>query len=174
MSALVFRAPCVDDAAALTGIHRDGLATGHASFRETPYIWSDFVQSYGRGDDWQALVAEQDGRVLAWAGVVSLSDRCVYAGVGEVSAYVAKCTQGRGVGRACLQALVDLSEQQGFWTLTAQVFPENPASLALHEACGFRVLGQRQRIGRMAYGPHAGQWRDTVAMERRSAVVGVD
>ena len=97
-----------------------------------------------------------------------MSGRCVYAGVAEVSVYVATAARGRGVGRTLLQALVESSEREGLWSLEAGVFPQNTASVALHEACGFRKVGVRERIGQME-----GRWRDVLLLERRSAVVGV-
>ncbi|UWQ16608.1 GNAT family N-acetyltransferase [Jannaschia sp. M317] len=118
------------------------------------------------------LVAESEG-VLGYAGVGATSARPVYSGVGEVSVYVAPEAAGRGVGRALLTRLVSESEEAGWWTLVAQIFPENAGSLALHRACGFEVLGVRRGLGRMGHGPMAGRWRDVVMMERRSAVAGV-
>jgi phosphinothricin acetyltransferase len=96
----------------------------------------------------------------------------VYAGVGEVSVYVGAEARGRGVGRALLQALVEGSESAGLWTLQAGIFPENSPSLALHRAAGFREIGVRDRIGKMAVGPMQGRWRDVILFERRSPNVG--
>jgi phosphinothricin acetyltransferase len=98
-----------------------------------------------------------------------VSSRCVYAGVAEVSVYVADGCRGLGVGKALLQALIAASEANGIWTLQAGIFPENAASAKLHERCGFRLLGRRERLGRLA-----GRWRDVLLMERRSGTVGVD
>jgi L-amino acid N-acyltransferase YncA len=109
-----------------------------------------------------------EGRIVGWAALSPVSSRCVYGGVAEVSVYVAEDARGRGVGRRLLGALVDASEQNGIWTLQAGIFPENQASIRLHQQVGFRIVGTRERIGRMD-----GRWRDTVLMERRSAVVGV-
>lgn len=97
----------------------------------------------------------------------------MYAGVVEHSVYVDPAAQGRGVGRRLLEALVDSTEAEGIWTIQGGVFPENTASLVLHESAGFRVVGTRLRVGRMSSGPLAGQWRDVVLLERRSAVTGV-
>lgn len=168
-----FRLPSVTDAAAITEIHRTGLATGHASFRLAPYSWDEFETEYLSGCG-LAIIAEGEGTVSAWAGVVTVSDRCVYAGVGEVSVYVSPTVQGRGMGRLLLRELVKQSEEHSYWTLTAQVFPENTASIALHKACGFETVGRRRRIGRMSYGPLEGQWRDTIMLERRSNIIGCD
>jgi phosphinothricin acetyltransferase len=106
--------------------------------------------------------------VIGWAALSSVSGRCVYAGVAEVSVYVAASARGGGVGKALLRALVEVSEGEGIWTLQAGIFPENEASIALHRACGFREVGRRERLGQMN-----GVWRDVALMERRSKVVGV-
>jgi L-amino acid N-acyltransferase YncA len=108
------------------------------------------------------------GELLGWAALSPVSSRCVYRGVGEVSIYVAPARMRRGIGRALLQGLIDASERTGFWTLRAGIFPENTASIALHEACGFQRLGVSERIGQMP----DGRWRDVVLFERRSDVVG--
>jgi L-amino acid N-acyltransferase YncA len=101
-----------------------------------------------------------------------VSDRCVNAGVAEVSVYVAGAARGRGVGGRLLGELIARSEAAGIWTLQAGIFPENLASLALHARHGFRTIGRRERVGQMTHGPKAGEWRDTVLLERRSAVAG--
>ncbi|MEM7709616.1 MAG: N-acetyltransferase family protein, partial [Pseudomonadota bacterium] len=120
-----------------------------------------------------AMVAETGGTLAGWAGLSATSGRAVYAGVGEVSTYVAAAHLGRGIGRRLLDRLVTESETAGWWTLVAQIFPENRASLALHRAAGFEVLGRRRGLGRMGYGPLAGQWRDVVFLERRSGIAGL-
>ena len=161
------RPPTADDWQAMAVIHAEGLATGHASFRDGPMAADDFPGAYPL-----ALVAEVEGVVLGWSGLAGTSDRCVYAGVGEVSTYVAPAAAGRGVGRALLARLVVESEAAGWWTLVAQIFPENKASLALHRSNGFAVVGTRRALGRMGYGPFAGRWRDVVMLERRSRIAG--
>ena len=158
-------------------IHAEGIATGHATFEAEPPSWEDFDASRlpahrlvaldGTGDD-----ADGTGAVLGWAAVSPASGRCVYAGVVEHSVYVSSAARGRGVGRLLLDGLVASTEAAGVWTIQAGVFPENTASLALHAAAGFRVVGTRERIGRMPSGPLAGRWRDTVLLERRSRVAG--
>jgi phosphinothricin acetyltransferase len=104
-----------------------------------------------------------------WAALSPVSRRPVYAGVAEGSVYVAEQMRGRGVGRLLLEALVKGSDENGFWTLQASIFPENAASISLHHACGFREVGRRERIAKMK-----GVWRDTLLFERRSKLVGVD
>jgi phosphinothricin acetyltransferase len=115
------------------------------------------------------LVAREEyGTLIGWAALGRVSARPVYAGVAEVSVYVAASARGRGVGRLLLTALIDASERDGRWTLQASIFPENEASVRLHERCGFRVVGRRERIARQY-----GRWRDTLLLERRSSVVGL-
>jgi L-amino acid N-acyltransferase YncA len=112
------------------------------------------------------LVTQLEGAVVAWAALSPSSSRPVYAGVAWTSVYVAERARGRGIGRALLQELVRRSEQAGIWTLQAGVFPENRASVRLHEACGFRIVGLRERLGQLD-----GVWRDVLLLERRSPVV---
>ncbi|WP_243059240.1 GNAT family N-acetyltransferase [Nocardioides sp. SR21] len=150
-------------------IYAAGIATGHATFESEPPSWEQFGAARLPG---QRLVAIEDGRVVGWAAASGVSDRCVYAGVAEHSVYVDPAASGRGLGRLLLDALVASTEAAGIWTLQSGVFPENTASLALHDAAGFRVVGTRARVGRMTYGPMAGAWRDVVFIERRSDRVG--
>lgn len=157
---------------AVRAIYQAGLETGHGSFAATP------PADWRSGDrDHLAdcsLVAVDGDAVTGWAALAPVSGRCVYAGVAEVSLYVAAQARGRGVGRTLLSALIARSEGQGLWTLQAGVFPENAASLRVHEACGFVTVGLRRRLGHMTYGPMAGRWRDVVLLERRSDRVGTD
>jgi L-amino acid N-acyltransferase YncA len=166
------RAMRLEDGAAVFEIYRQGIATGHATFEKAvPPDWGAWFASrlpHGR------LVAEIDGQIAGWAALSAVSARAVYAGVGEVSVYVADSAYGRGVGRALLGALVDASEAAGMWTLQASIFPENRANVTLHQRFGFRHMGTRRRIAWMSYGPMAGQWRDTVILERRSTTVGIE
>lgn len=155
-----------EDAGAVAAIHAEGLATGHASFREAPIDRADWAGLP------LSLVIEESGAVLGWAALSHASPRPVYAGVGEVSLYVGERYRGRGLGDRLLAGLVEASEAAGWWTLWAAVFPENAGSIRLHERHGFRLLGVRSRIGRMGYGPMAGVWRDTAFLERRSNVIG--
>jgi L-amino acid N-acyltransferase YncA len=116
------------------------------------------------------IVAEdEENNILGWAALTPVSGRCVYAGVGEVSVYVSSKARGKGLGKALLNELILQSEQNGFWTLTAGIFPENEPSLKIHKQAGFKVLGIRERIGKIN-----GEWRDTVLLEKRSQVVGID
>lgn len=147
-------------------IYAQGIATGHATFETDTGDWTQWDRSHV---SCCRLVAEEDGGVLGWAALTPVSDRCVYGGVAEVSVYVAEEARGRGLGTALLEALVQASEEAGYWTLQAGIFTENEASIHIHRQAGFRLLGTRERLGKMA-----GRWRDVAFLERRSRVVGVD
>lgn len=149
-------------------IYEQGITTGHATFQAEAPTWEEWDQGHLAHCRLVAVNTEEaDGQALGWAALSPVSGRCVYAGVAEVSVYVADAARGQGVGRQLLAALVAESEAHGLWTLQAGIFPENTASLRLHAGAGFREVGRRERIGQMR-----GVWRDTVLLERRSAVVG--
>ncbi len=118
------------------------------------------------------MAVDDHGAVLGWVAASPVSARPVYAGVVEESVYVHPDAAGRGVGRLLLQALIASAEAAGVWTIEAKIFPENTASLSLHQTLGFEPVGVRRRLGRMSHGPHAGQWRDVILLERRSATIG--
>jgi phosphinothricin acetyltransferase len=152
---------------AVRAVYLEGIATNDATFeREAPSSWELWDASHLQE---ARLVARVSGRIAGWAALSRVSSRRVYAGVAEVSVYVGTDARGAGVGRALLAALVEASERAGIWTLQAGIFPENEASLRVHLRCGFREVGRRERIGRMD-----GRWRDTLLLERRSRVVGLD
>jgi L-amino acid N-acyltransferase YncA len=152
-----------DDWPAVRAIYEDGIRGGDTTFETEPPSWERFDAAHPQ----IRLVVERDGVVAGWAALSPASSRHCYRGVGEVSVYVAAEARGAGLGRTLLERLVELSEQAGYWTVTAGVFPENEASLRLHRACGFRDLGVRERIGELH-----GVWRDVVLLERRSTLVG--
>lgn len=152
-----------DDWPVVRAIYDEGIATGNATFQTESPEWAEW--DAGHLPECR-LVACEDDRVVAWAALSRVSTRPVYAGVAEVSVYVADAARGRGIGRHILTAIVDESERHNFWTLQAGVFPENGASIALHERCGFRIVGRRERMGQMH-----GRWRDILLLERRSAVI---
>ena len=148
------------DWVAVSAIYAEGIETRNATFETEVPTW----------DEWDAahlvearLVARRDGEVVGWAALSPVSGRCCYRGVVENSVYVARGAQSQGVGRALLNELVRLADEAGFWTIQTGVFPENPASLQLHLSCGFRVVGVRERLGRLD-----GVWRDVVFLDRRS------
>jgi len=149
-----------EDWPTVRAIYAEGIATRNATFETQVPEW----------DTWDAahlarcrLVAREAGRVVGWAVLSPVSRRAVYAGVAEVSVYVAEAARGRGVGKTLLRALFAAAEDAGIWTLQGSIFPENRVSLALHQACGFRIVGRRERIGKLD-----GVWRDIVLVERRS------
>nr|BFE77597.1 GNAT family N-acetyltransferase [Planobispora longispora] len=154
------------DADQVLAIYQAGLDTGDASFETTAPSWEVFSRDKVPGLSRVAADAAT-GRLLGWVAASPVSGRCVYAGVVEHSVYVHPGCQARGVGRALLSAFIAASEDAGIWTVQSGVFPENTASLSLHRALGFRVVGTRERVGR-----HHGLWRDVVLLERRSPVVG--
>ena len=160
-----------EDAAAVLAIYQDGIETGDATFAEAAPDWPGFDQQHL--DDCR-LVAVIENRVVGWAALAPTSMREVYRGVAEVSVYVAADARGLSIGRRLLTALINASEAAGIWTLQAGIFPENLASIALHQAAGFTLIGLRERLGRMTYGRHAGKWRDVALLERRSTVAGMD
>jgi L-amino acid N-acyltransferase YncA len=154
------------DAAEVLAIYQSGLDTGQASFETTAPDWDAF--DAGRLPlHRHVAVDDATGRVLGWAAASPVSSRCVYAGVIEHSVYIDPAHHRGGIGWALLAALIGSAEAAGIWTIQSSVFPENTASLRLHQRAGFRVVGTRERIGR-----HHGQWRDTVFLERRSGIAG--
>jgi len=154
-------------------IHREGIATGHATFAAEPApSYAEFCEGKHAIGNLVARNAE-NGTVLGWAALTRVSPRPVYAGVAEVGVYVGEAARGHGVGTALLRELIARAEAAGIWTLQASIFEENTASLALHRRAGFHVVGRRDRIGRMPpIGPRGGQWRDTLLLERRSPTAG--
>jgi phosphinothricin acetyltransferase len=142
-------------------IYRQGIATGEATFETEPPSWEEFDASRLAG---HRLVCVEDGRVVGWAALSPVSARECYAGVVEHSVYVREGRRGTGVGGSLLAALLESADGAGLWTLQTSIFPENSASLALHEHAGFRIVGRRERIARLD-----GRWRDTLLLERRSS-----
>lgn len=151
-----------EDWPAVRAIYEDGIRSG-ATFETRAPSWEAWDAAHPE----LRLVAERDGEVVGWAALSPYSPRWCYRGVGDVSVYIGESARGAGVGRLLLEALVDRSEQAGYWTLNAGVFPENEVSLRLHQTCGFRVIGVRERLAEKD-----GVWRDAVWLERRSQVVG--
>ncbi len=147
-------------------IYLEGIATGNATFETKTPTWGRWSSCH---HPFARLVAIDAAVVKGWAALSPVSSRKVYAGVAEVSVYVGSGFRGLGVGKQLLEALILESEANGIWTLQASIFPENLASLELHIRCGFREVGRRELIAKMA-----GRWRSTLLLERRSIVVGVD
>jgi phosphinothricin acetyltransferase len=149
-----------DHAAGVLSVYQAGLDTGNASFETTAPPWSRWNETHLPG---HRFVALDDDRVIGWVAATPYSARPVYAGVLQHSVYVDPAHHGRGVGRALLSTFIAATEAAGVWTLQSGIFPENTASLALHEQLGFRRVGRRERIGQ-----HYGRWRDVILIERRS------
>ena len=154
-----------DDWPAVRTIYQEGIDTKQATFETTVPSWPEWDAA--RRPDCR-LVARRRNRVIGWAALSLVSSRTVYAGVAEVGIYVTEDARGQGVGSALLNALITTSEDAGIWTLQASVFPENKASIGLLQDCGFRSVGYRKAIARQG-----DVWRDTILLERRSAIVGV-
>lgn len=148
----------------VSSIYLAGIATGQATFETGAPTWEQWNKAHLPAP---RLVAIANEAIVGWAALSSVSIRSVYAGVADVSAYVASGWHGRRIGSLLLETLVQESEQNGIWTLQASVFPENAPSILLHKSCGFREVGTRERIGKLS-----GVWRDTVLLERRSKLVG--
>jgi L-amino acid N-acyltransferase YncA len=146
-------------------IYEEGLITGNATFQATAPEWEEWDKAHFESS---RLIAMDDEQIVGWTALTPVSSRCVYGGVAEVSVYVADGARGKGVGKILLKELIASSEEGNFWTLQAGVFPENIASIKIHEASGFRVIGKREKIGQMD-----GIWRDTILLERRSKTVGL-
>ena len=146
-------------------IYRQGIDSGNATFQTEVPSWEEWDRAHLTDC---RMVAWIDNEMAGWAALSAVSTRCVYAGVAEVSVYVSDNHQGKGVGQYLMERLVDESEAKGIWTLQAGIFPENTASIRLHEKMGFRRVGYREKIGKMN-----GTWRDTVFMERRSKRTGI-
>lgn len=167
---------------AVRRIYADGIATGNATFETETPEWDAWHRNHlpdcrlvarpagGDAISGDTVGSDTMGRdvVLAWAALSPVSDRACYAGIAEHSVYVDAARRGQGIGKALLAALAAASEDAGFWMLQSAIFPENAASIAIHLACGFRIMGRRKRVARLH-----GVWRDTVVVERRSRIVGV-
>ncbi|MGG1675244.1 GNAT family N-acetyltransferase [Neobacillus sp. NRS-1170] len=147
-------------------IYLEGIATGNATFQKEAPSWEEWDNGHISNC---RIVARLEGTILGWAALSPVSSRVVYSGVAEVSIYVSQTSSGKGIGSKLLQALIDISEERGFWMLQSSIFPENATSLQLHIKYGFREVGRRERIGKLD-----GNWRDTILLERRSSKVGIN
>ena len=148
-----------EDWPAVEAIYAEGIATRSATFETASQSWEVFDASHHQD---HRLVAVENGRVVGWVALSPTSSRACYAGVVESSVYVAESMRGRGVGRALMDAVVASAAAGGIWTIHAGMFPENAASLALHQGLGFRLVGRFERIAQLD-----GVWRDTVLLELR-------
>ena len=144
---------------AVAAIFAEGIATRVATFETEPPDYDVFDASHHSE---HRLVAVEDGRIVGWATLAPTSSRACYAGVAESSVYIAEDARGRGIGRALMEAVIANADAAGIWTIQAGMFPENAASVSLHEQLGFRLVGRFERIAQLD-----GVWRDTVLLERR-------
>ncbi|MCQ2010175.1 GNAT family N-acetyltransferase [Sporolactobacillus sp. STSJ-5] len=146
-------------------IYLDGIRTGIATFQTEAPEWEGWDKAHVPSC---RIVARSEDLILGWAALSPTSSRCCYKGIGEVSVYVSERCKGKGIGSALLQRLISESEKNGFWTLQSSITKENRASRALHEKCGFREIGFREKVAQMP----DGAWHDVVLVERRSSVIG--
>ncbi|MEQ1552892.1 MAG: N-acetyltransferase family protein [Ferruginibacter sp.] len=146
-------------------IYEQGIATGNATFQTEATTWAEWDKSHL---PFCRIAIFEDVKMLGWAALSPVSSRCVYAGVAEVSIYVASNERAKGIGKILFEKLISESEENGLWTLQSGIFPENISSIKLHETMGFRIIGYREKIG-----AKNGVWRDNVIMERRSKTIGV-
>jgi phosphinothricin acetyltransferase len=159
---LTVRLAAVRDADAIARIYNEGIADRIATFETEPRTAAQLAATLAeKGDRYPTVVVERGGEVVAWASAGAYRSRPAYAGVAEHSVYVARSARGTGAGRAALEALCRSYAERGFWKIVSRIFPENTASLALHERCGFRVVGVYRRHGKLE-----GAWRDCVIVER--------
>jgi phosphinothricin acetyltransferase len=162
MTPLSARIATVEDAEAIARIYNEGIADRIATFETEARTAAQVASALtDKGDRYPTVVVERAGAVVAWAGAGAYRSRPAYAGVAEHSVYVARAARGTGAGRAALEGLCRAYAERGFWKIVSRIFPENTASLQLHERCGFRVVGVYQRHGRLE-----GVWRDCVIVER--------
>ncbi len=147
-------------------IYRQGLETGNATFETSVPNWEDWDKSKLEHSRFAAVT---DNIIVGWAALSAVSGRCVYEGVAEVSIYISNDHKGQGIGKALMTKLIVESEINGIWTLQSGMFPENEATIALHKSTGFRIIGHREKIGKLG-----DTWRDTVIMERRSKTIGLN
>jgi L-amino acid N-acyltransferase YncA len=168
--AITIAAMTASDWPDVSRIYQEGIDTGNATFAtQPPASWDEWCRGKINAC---SLVAHNDDEVIGWAALSPVSSRAVYEGVAEVSVYVSSTARSMGAGSLLLQELIRTSEANGIWTLQAGIFPENETSLRLHFKHGFRVVGLREKLGRMELGEFAGKWRDVMLIERRSKVVG--
>lgn len=163
---IIIREMVADDWRSVEEIYKQGIETGNATFQHDTPTWAEWDKGHLQIC---RFVAVLDNEIIGWAALSPVSSRCVYGGVAEVSIYISNKARGQKIGTSLLDYLIEESEKNNFWTLQSGIFPENRASIRLHESLGFRMIGYREKIGCMN-----GVWRDTVLMERRSTKVGID
>lgn len=151
----------------VASIYQAGIATGHATFEALPPAnWAAFITC--KRSELSLVALNSADRVIGWVAAAPTSTRTAYAGVVEHSIYIHPDAAGQSAGSRLLTAFLAVADHAGVWTVQSSIFPENTTSLRLHERAGFRTVGRRERIASMDYGPHAGRWRDTILVERRT------
>jgi len=163
---VLIRAMDEKDWSSVAEIYHQGIETGKATFQSDVPTYTEWDAAHIQKCRFVAII---DGNVAGWAALSRVSSRCIYAGVAELSVYIAESVRGKGVGQMLLNHLITESEEAGFWMLQSGIMEDNLSSLRLHEKCGFRNVGFREKIGRDING----EWRSTVLMERRSKIVGI-
>jgi phosphinothricin acetyltransferase len=166
MKKVTIRKMSVTDWDFVADIYKEGIATGVATFETTVPAFESWDKAHMTSC---RFVAESSDTILGWVALSPVSSRCVYGGVAEVSVYISKSSRGKGIGKLLLKHLIDASEKEGIWTLQSGIFPTNQGSIKIHEAVGFRLIGTRERVGKLN-----GRWIDNVLFERRSHLVGID
>ena len=155
----------LEDLDSVLKIFEEGIVTGNATFEKSPpskIEWDNQHLKAGR------LVSIINNQIVGWAALSPISDRCVYSGVCDISIYVKESERGKGIGKKLLSALITESEKAGYWTLQSRIFPENPISLSIHKKLGFKIVGRREKIGKIN-----DVWRDIFLLERRSTKIGI-
>ena len=163
------RAMTAADWPAVERIYAQGIEDGEATFEVATPSWASF--DAGKLPGLRLVAVDDQDTIVGWVAASAISTRPAYRGVVEHSVYIDRAARGNGIGRLLLDAFIGAAETAGIWTIQSSIFPENAASLRLHEATGFRIVGRRERIAKSGAGPHAGRWRDTILIERRSSEV---
>ncbi|WP_278352494.1 MULTISPECIES: GNAT family N-acetyltransferase [Weeksellaceae] len=163
---MVFKPVTEENFTELVEIYSQGIATNIATFQNDLPIWKDWDIGHL---NFCRISLYENNKMIGWTALSPVSSRCVYSGVAEVSVYVATDARGKGVGQILLNELIRQSEANGIWTLQSGIFAENKPSIKLHENCGFRIVGYREKIGKKN-----GVWKDSILMERRSQLIGIN
>lgn len=154
-----------EDGAKVLEIFKEGMDGGNATFDKEVPAWEVWDMKFHKVCRW--ILEDDTENVVGWAALQPISNRDCFKGVAELSIYLANSVQGKGLGQMLLRKLILDSEENGFWTLQSGIFPENEASIFVHQKLGFRIVGKREKIAEMN-----GVWRDIVLLERRSEIVG--
>ncbi|MGO4918625.1 GNAT family N-acetyltransferase [Maribacter spongiicola] len=166
MNDITIRTMLATDWESVANIYKQGIDTGMATFETNVPTFEAWDEAHMRTC---RFIAESTSEIMGWVALSPVSSRCVYGGVAEISVYISENSRGKGLGKLLLEHVISASEQEGIWTLQSGIFPTNYGSIKIHEATGFRMIGKRERVGRL----HS-KWVDNVLFERRSSIVGID